>query len=162
MLTYHTVSSSKCLFARWGFLDKSAPATFCKIMIKRPDDKLVNMGYDHSKMLFYKDTGDVSEEVWDVLLYLNLANDPGQQQAFYDAHVNGDYDTKQQYHSHYFPQTLASLQDHVNAFLMSLDDLEAKTQGRSIAEHPRLPLIMEHNEFVRETFLRVKANIDNM
>lgn len=161
-MSYGDYTNPSRLLARWGFLDKSSPATFCKIMVKRPDDKLVNMGYDHSKMLFYKDTGDVSEEVWDVLLYMNLANDPGQQQAFYDAHMNGDYDTKQQYHSHYFSETLASLQNHVNNFLSSLDELEAKTEGRSISEHPRLPLIMGHNEFVRETFVRVKATIDNM
>jgi len=161
-MSYGDYTNPSRLFARWGFLDKSSPATFCKIMIKRPDDKLVKMGYDHSKMLFYKDTGDVSEEVWDVLLYMNLANDPGQQQAFYDAHTNGDYDIKQQYHSHYFSETLASLQNHVDTFLSSLDELEAKTEGRSVEEHPRLPLITGHNEFVRETFLRVKANIDSM
>lgn len=121
------------------------------------------MGYDHSKMLFYKETGDVSEEVWDVLLYQNLGeSDPDQQQGFYSAHMSGDYDTKSQFHEHYFQQTLATLRNHVDTFLGSLDELEAKTVGRDVNDHPRLPLIMGHNEFVRGTFLKVKATIDNM
>jgi len=162
-ITYADHTNPSRLFARWGFLDYSAPASFCKIIISRPDQKLINMGYEYSKLLFYKDTGEISEQVWDILLYLNLgATDPDQQQAFYDAHMNGDYNTKQQFHQHYFPQTLASLQEHVNNFLGELDQLAMKAQGKSVDEHPRLPLILGHNEFVRETFLRVKSNIDNM
>lgn len=161
-MSYGDNTNPSRIFARYGFLDETSPATFCKIMINRPSPELVAMGYDHSKMLFYKDTGEVSPEVWDVLLYQNLANDPAQQQGFYTAHVSGDYDTKQQYHQHYFQQTLATLRNHVDTFLGSLDQLTAKTVGRDVNDHPRLPLIMGHNEFVRGTFLKVKANLDNM
>ena len=30
------------------------------------------------------------------------------------------------------------------------------------SRHPRLPVIMAHNDFVRQTFERVKANLDQM
>lgn len=161
-ISYGDFTNPSKLLARYGFLDESSPASFCKIMITDPDQRLIDMGYDYSKMLFFKETGEVSEEVWDVLLYMNLANEPEQQQAFYNAHVNGDYDTKQQYHQHYFQQTLGSLQNHVNNFLGELDQLSRKADGKNVREHPRLPLIQGHNEFVKQTFLKVKNNIDNM
>lgn len=162
-ISYGDHTNPSRLFARYGFMDRSSPATFCKIMINRPSKELVNMGYDHSKMLFYKDTGEVSDEVWDVLLYQILeGNDPNQLPAFYNAHMNGDYATKQSFHENYYPQTFAALQNHVDTFLYSLDNLTAQTAGSDVNEHPRLPLITEHNEFVKETFLKVKANLANM
>ena len=113
------------------------------------------MGYDHSKMLFYKETGDVSEEVWDVLLYQILEADPAVQQQLYNAHMNGDYATKQAIHDQYFQQTCIALQNHVDGFLVDLEKLQNKGIGKDVHEHPRLPLIMEHNEFVKEIFLKV-------
>ena len=118
------------------------------------------MGYDHSKMLFYKDTGEVSEEVWDVLLFelLGEAN-PSDQQALYNAHMSGNAETKQGIHQHYFPQTLYALQHHVDSFLRDLDKLDERMRGSNDVIHPRLPLLRRHNEFVRETFLTVKARL---
>ena len=89
-----------------NILDETSPSTFCKIMINKPSPQLVNLGYDHSKMLFYKDTGDVSQEVWDVLLYQLLESDPDTQVAFYNAHRRGDFETKQALHRQYLSQTI--------------------------------------------------------
>lgn len=117
------------------------------------------MGYDHSQMLFYN-TGDVSEQVYDVLLYQILDREDRQaQQALYDAHMRGDVETKNAIHQHYADQTMAALNKHVDQFLRQLDELSVKAAGKDINEHPRLPLISQHNEFVRETFLRVKARL---
>jgi hypothetical protein len=44
-----------------------------------------------------------------VLLYQVLESDKNVQQQLYQAHVNGDYETKQAIHSHYFPQTAVAL-----------------------------------------------------
>ena len=91
------------LFARYGFVDESASATFCKIMISNPRQQLVDMGYAHNRMLFFKNTGCVSAEVWDVLLYRLLGDTDKQgQQLFYDAHKTGDYETKQSIHQKYY------------------------------------------------------------
>ena len=148
------------LLARYGFLDKSSPATFCKIMINNPSQELKDMGYDHSRMLFYHDSGEVAEEVWDVLLYRYLKeNDKDTMQALYDAHMNGDVETKQAIHAQYFEYTLNALQKHVDEFLLELDVLQQKGVGKSVEEHPRLPLIQSHNEFVRETFLNVREQL---
>ena len=120
------------------------------------------MGYDHSKMLFYKDTGGVSPEVWDVLLYQLLESNPDLQQAFYQAHMNGDHETKQSYHQQYYPQTSAALINHIDTFLSHLDVYSQRATARikrKASKHPRLPLIMRHNEFVKNTFLTVRAQL---
>ncbi|CAB9499232.1 M protein repeat protein [Seminavis robusta] len=161
-MSYGDPTNPSKLFARYGFLDETAPATFCKIMITNPSQEIKDMGYDQSRMLFYKDTGEVSPEVWDVLLYQVLESNPSDQQVLYQAHMNGDFETKQALHGQYFLQTKVALQNHVDSFLNSLQTLSKKAEGRNLEIHPRLPLIMRHNEFVRNTFLLVKANLDQM
>ena len=158
-MSYGDPTNPSFLLARYGFLDKSSPATFCKIMIIGPTQDLVDVGYDHSKMLFFKETGEVSQEVWDVLLYRNLESDPETQQAFYQAHINGDDETKQAIHSYYLSETVASLQDHVKSFLLQLEELQNKAASLDTIEHPRIPLILAHNEFVKETFLKVQSKL---
>ena len=149
------------LFATYGFLDESSPATFCKMMDKR--DEMQALGYDFSNLLFYKDTGDISPEVYDVVLYSLLGNaDPGLQQAFYQAVVSGDEATKNQYHQQYFQYTLDELKNHVNKTLRELESLNQKARSYDPRTHPRVPVILKHNDFVKETFLRVKANLDTM
>ena len=125
----------------------------------KPSSQLVDMGYDYSRMLFYKDTGDVSEEVWDVLLYKQLESDKATQQAFYQAHMSGDVETKSAMHQHFYAATSAALQKHVDSFLEQLDVLSRKGEGKDFNEHPRLPLILKHNEFVKETFMAVKNKL---
>lgn len=109
---------------------------------------------------FYKDTGDVSEEVWDVLLYDILSSKSTQdRQAFYQAHMNGDVETKNAIHQSYYSDTLAALKDHVDTFLQQLDELSAKAMTKDPNEHPRIPVILQHNEFVRNTFLAVQNRL---
>ena len=49
----------------------------------------------------------------------------------------------------------------MDTFLDSLDTLEQKSYGKSLEEHPRLPLILQHNQFVRETFMKVQRNLES-
>ena len=158
-MSYGDPTNPSQLFARYGFLDKSSPATFCKYMIQ-PTQQLLDIGYDPSRMLFYKDTGDISEEVWDVMLYQVLAKDRDAQQGFYQAHMNGDVDTKRAYHQQYMYDTSNALKTHVDTFLKQLDELSDKAVGKDINQHPRLPLILSHNEFVKSTFLTVQQRLD--
>ena len=116
--------------------------------------------------LFLQDTGDISPEVMDVVLYAkvlnNLKSSPendGYKQAFYQAHMQGDEQTKAMIHEQFRYQTLSEIKRHVDTFLEALETLEQKSQGRSFEEHPRLPLILSHNEFVKQTFLKVSANL---
>ncbi|KAL9188877.1 hypothetical protein ACHAXT_011367 [Thalassiosira profunda] len=149
--------------AKYGFLDESSPWTYCKWTTEEPSSALFEMGYP-SSMLFCND-GSVSSECWDVLLYEELGKmgSPSDQQAFYQAHINGDEATKANYHQQYFAQTLGALQNHVSYILNELDERAVwERTSMDTVKHPRLPLIMTHNEFVRGTFLLVQQNLNNM
>lgn len=129
----------------------------------QPTPELKTIGLDFSRMLFFKDTGDITSEVWDVLLYSKvLANDLETKTAFYEAHVNGDADTKNAIHQQYMNRTSKELKLHVDTFLEQLTVLSAKADGKAWDEHPRLPLILRHNEFVKATFENVKLRLDLM
>ena len=157
-MSYGDPTNPSFLFARYGFVDETAPASFCKILIPHITKELEDIGYAHNRMLFYKENGDVSEEVWDVLLYRLLGEvDEGQQRRFYSAHVNRDTQTKQAMHQQFWPQTSKKLLDHIDDFLAQLTVLTQKASGKASDEHPRLHLISKHNEIVRDTFLKVKA-----
>ena len=166
-ISYGCPTNPSFLFARYGFLDETSPATFCKIMDIPKTPENVDMGMDFSRMLFYHDTGDISQEVLDVVLYAkvlnNLKSSPetdGYKQAFYQAHMSGDEATKAGIHEQFRYETLSAIRKHVDTFLESLDTLEKKSYGKSLEEHPRLPLILRHNEFVKQTFMKVQSNLE--
>ena len=122
--------------------------------------ELKDIGLDFSRMLFWKDTGDVSDEVFDVLLYTELNGDRAAQQQFYNACVNGDAQTKAAFHAQYQGDVYATLKEHVDTFLEDIDDLSYKASMKNLDTHPRIPLILAHNQFVKETFWKVKEKID--
>mmetsp|Transcript_81479 Transcript_81479/g.236249 ORF Transcript_81479/g.236249 Transcript_81479/m.236249 type:complete len:468 (+) Transcript_81479:150-1553(+) len=157
-MSYGDPTNPSFLLARYGFLDEEAPATFCKIMIARPDNQVKQMGYKHNRMLFYKDSGEASEEVFDVLLYLGLSQGGNLDlQKLVRAHAEVDSQTKMALHQQYWPQTAQALYEHIEGFLQQLEELSAVAQSMDINSHPRLPLIQKHNEFVKESFMRVRA-----
>ena len=91
------------------------------------------------------------------MLYKYLEKlDTDLRREFYDAHMAGDYDSKQAFHEKYYPELVRKLMFQVDSFIQILDDLSEKTHALDLDEHPRAPLILRHNEFVRETFLAVK------
>mmetsp|Transcript_2760 Transcript_2760/g.5002 ORF Transcript_2760/g.5002 Transcript_2760/m.5002 type:complete len:450 (-) Transcript_2760:130-1479(-) len=159
-ICYGDPTNPSNLLARFGFLDESSPGTFCKITIDNPSPELINMGYP-SLMLFYND-GSISQEVWDILLYEELGKSSEEQQAFYRAYMTGDEASKQSYHEQYFPKTLSVLQKHVDYLMNELDELSENSWRKDVKRHPRLPLLMRHNEFVRNTLELVQQNLDNI
>ena len=162
-MSYGCPTNPSYFFTKYGFLDQTSPATFCKIMNIQPTPELRDIGFDFSRMLFYKESGDISEEVWDVVLYAKVLNmKPDVKQHFYDASMRGDIDLKRAIHRDFMFETATELKNHVDTFLTSLDVLSAKGVGKDLNEHPRLPLIMAHNEFVKVTFQNVKARLDPM
>ena len=165
-ICYGNPSNPSKLLAKYGFLDESSSATFCKYIIDNPSEELFNLGYP-SGMHFYR-TGEIAMQVWDVLLYQELGKaNPEEQRAFYQAHMTGDGTTKQRLHEQYYPRTLAVLQNHVEDLLNEVEELgfgiEAQIdQGQDAERHPRLPLLMRHNDFVKETLELVQKNLDKM
>ncbi|KAL7541012.1 hypothetical protein ACHAXR_010555 [Thalassiosira sp. AJA248-18] len=149
------------LFAKYGFLDESSPGTFCKLMHTRKE--MEALGYTYANLLFYRETGAISPEVYDVVLYhLLLKSDEGAANGFYQAVISGDEATKGQYHDQYWAYTKEELQKHVDGTLRDLDRWSAKANSYDLNTHPRVPLILQHNGFVKETFQRVKQSLDMM
>jgi hypothetical protein len=159
-MSYGDPTNPTPLFARYGFLDESSPATFCKLL--HMEKEMRTLGYDFYNLLFYKDTGDISPEVYDVVLYSILNSDPINQEGFYEAVIRGDEVTKNAYHQQYLSYTVDELRKHVDGTLRDLDKLTGKARSLDPRTHPRVPVILKHNDFVKETFLRVKANLDQM
>ena len=95
--------------ATYGFFYHSPPATYCKLFpTSEPSPELRNLGFDYTTFAFYPETGGIAECVWDVMLYVQLGKmDKNAQQQFYQAHMAGDGNTKQQFH-HYYQQVTAS------------------------------------------------------
>ena len=163
-LCYGDPTNPSLFFAKYGFLDKS-PATFCKLM--HLQQEMAELQLEFSDLLFYRESGEISPQVWDLLLYSILKQLPEdarqeQLQGFYEAYMMGEVDAKNLYHRHYFQYTHQALSDHVNGTLEELDSLSELAKTKDIAKHPRLSLILKHNNFVKDTFLKVRANLDAM
>ncbi|KAL7550390.1 hypothetical protein ACHAWF_013631 [Thalassiosira exigua] len=160
-ISYGDPTDPTPLFARYGFLDESSPGTFCKLMHMRTE--MEALGYTYANLLFYRDTGAISPEVYDVVLYYLLRkSDEGLADGFYQAMMSGDEGTKSQYHDQYWQYTKEEMQKHVDGTLRDLDRWSEKARSYDLNTHPRVPLILQHNDFVKETFMRVKANLDMM
>lgn len=163
-MSYGCPTNPSYFFATYGFLDETSPGSFCKILDIQKTPELVDLGFDFSKMLFYKETGDVSQEVWDIVLYSKVLpkHDIHLQKPFYEAHMNGDAETKRAIHGQYMLEVCTELKNHVDITIKQLHELSAKADGMDTAEHPRLPLILRHNEFVTETFEMVRSRLNPM
>ena len=100
--------------------------------------------------------------VYDVILYQILSetsNWQGQRE-FYTACITNDTQLKSEYHAMYIGQTMMKLKNHVDTFLKDLDDLYDKARAKDVMKHPRLPLILAHNNYIQSTFMTVKDKID--
>mmetsp|Transcript_18717 Transcript_18717/g.40152 ORF Transcript_18717/g.40152 Transcript_18717/m.40152 type:complete len:424 (-) Transcript_18717:130-1401(-) len=160
-ISYGDPTDPTPLFARYGFLDESSAGTFCKLMHMRKE--MEALGYTFGNLLFYRETGGISPEVFDVVLYYCLLrNDEGLANGFYQAVMSGDESAKSQYQDQYWQYTKEELQKHVDGTLRDLDRWSEKANSYDLNTHPRVPLILQHNAFVKETFLNVKANLDVM
>ena len=102
-------------------------------------------------------------QVWDLFLYQILAtNDPGAAEAYYVAMKSGDEATRQQYQDQYFQYTLDSMKQHVYSILEDVDTMNAKAQTFDLNTHPRVPVILAHNNLVRDTFTMTANLLEQM
>ena len=102
-------------------------------------------------------------QVWDLFLYEILVNnDPGAAEQYYVAVKCNDEATKQQYQDQYFQYTLDSMKQHVYSILSDVDTLTAKAQNYDLSTHPRVPVIVAHNNLVRDTFTMTAALLEQM
>jgi hypothetical protein len=160
-LSYGLATIPYRLLVIFGFVDESQPEIFCQIIASDPSDKLVELGYDTKKMVFRTQDGAISSAVWDVVLYLILAQVPQLQEAFYQAQVNGDKQRKATMHAKFQLEASMFLRNHVQKCLQEIDAALEKIKSEYSSEHPRLGLIRQHTEFMQRTFQKVQQNLDH-
>mmetsp|Transcript_31074 Transcript_31074/g.59028 ORF Transcript_31074/g.59028 Transcript_31074/m.59028 type:complete len:472 (+) Transcript_31074:55-1470(+) len=149
------------IFAQYGFLPQDCATIFCKAM--HLDPQIKELGYDFTDLLFQVETGEIAPRVWDVFLYDILQkNDPNAAQQFYMACQTNDEGSKQQYAGEYFPYTLDSLKQHVYGIMSDCENLTMKAQSYDVNLHPRVPVIVAHNQLVSQTFAMTAALLEQM
>jgi hypothetical protein len=161
-LSYGKSTNPAKFLTIFGFVDESQPTIFCQVLASKPSQRHVDIGYDTSKMVFRTNDGAIAQEVWDVMLFSMLDQVPQVQEAFYQAHMKGNFATKTAIHRHFFLETSTLLKNHVDRTLKELQALLDKIDEQEISKHERLPMIRRHNKFVQQTFSKVKANLDQM
>ncbi|KAL7528749.1 hypothetical protein ACHAXR_002607, partial [Thalassiosira sp. AJA248-18] len=149
------------IFAQYGFLPQDCSTIFCKAM--HLDPQIKELGYDFQELLFQTDTGEIAPKVWDIFLYSILQqNDPSSAQQFCQACQMNDEGTKEQYHSEYFAYTLDALKQHVYSIMSDCENLTMRAQSYDLQSHPRVPVIVAHNQLVSQTFGMTAALLEQM
>ena len=83
--------------------------------------------------------------------------------AFFEAHVSGDEETKYAIHSQFQEATCTVLLEHVETILTEVSQLTSMMEKfRNEDRHPRLPLLMRHHVMVTSTFSKVRDNLLSM
>jgi hypothetical protein len=148
----------------FGFVDETMPELFSQVVFPDATPQHIALGCnDRSKMVYATEDGAISGTIWDSVLYALLASKPDEQQALYDAHQQGDVETKKALYSKYLLETSLTLRNHVDGTLKELELLQQhieKTKGTG--KHPNLPLVEKHNGFLQSVFRKVKLRLDAM
>ena len=149
------------VFAQYGFLPSDCATIFCKAM--HLDPQIKELGYEFQELLIQTESGEIAPKVWDVFLYDILQqNDPGSAQQFYMACQNNDEGTKEQYKEQYAAYTLDAMKQHVYSIMSDCEQLTYKAQTYDQNTHPRVPVIVAHNELVFQTFTMTAALLEQM
>lgn len=75
---------------------------------------------------------------------------------------NNDESAKEQYHGEYFVYTLEALKQHVYSILSDAENLTMRAQSYDLNSHPRVPVIVAHNQLVSQTFTMTAALLEQM
>ena len=149
------------VFAQYGLLPNDCATIFCKAM--HLDPQIKELGYEFQELLIQTESGEIAPKVWDVFLYDILQqNDPGSAQQFYMACQNNDEGTKEQYHGDWFAYTLDAMKQHVYSIMNDCEKLTMKAQSYDQNTHPRVPVIVAHNQLVSQTFMMTYALLEQM
>ena len=146
----------------FGFFDDTVREVFCGVAFTDPSAELVHLGAADRSAMIYRDDGAISNAVWDSTLYVTLAQKPDEQKAFYEARINDDAETFQELHRKYRLEIALSLKNHADAVLQTeyLVPTDQELSKINVKEHPRLPMILRHNRFMRKVFSNVKDRLE--
>lgn len=148
------------LFAQFGFLPNDCTTIFCKAV--HLEDQIKELGYSYTDLLFETEDGVPSSKVWDIFLYELLQNNDQNLADEFLVACKTTEGNKQQYHDHYFQYTLDAMKQHVYGILGDVDQLTMKAQSYDLATHPRVPVIVAHNNLVRDTFTMTANLLEQM
>ena len=146
----------------FGFFDDTVREVFCGIAFTDATEELVHLGAADRSAMIYRDDGAISNAVWDSTLYVTLAQKPEEQEAFYKARINDDAETFQELHRKYRLEIALSLKNHADAVLQTeyLVPTDQELSKINVKEHPRLPMILRHNRFMRKVFSNVRDRLE--
>ncbi len=160
-ISYGDPTNPTPIFAQYGFLPLDCATIFCKAM--HLEKQIKELGYEFGELLFQTETGEIAPKVWDVFLYdLLQKSDPGSAQQFCMACQNGDEGTKQYYNDQYYAYTLDALKQHVYGILHDAERLTRRAESYDLDTHPRVPVIVAHNNLVTQTFGMTAALLEQM
>jgi len=149
------------IFAKYGFLYNDCRTVFCKALHLQP--QIDELQYNYDDLLFQVDTGEIAPKVYDIfLLKILQENDMNQAAQFYEACTLNNEEAKQNFHQQYMQYTIGALQEHVGSILYSVDVLTQRALGLDMNTHPRAPVIVAHNNLVKETFTRTQMSLQGM
>jgi len=149
------------IFAQYGFLPNDCATLFCKAM--HLERIIKYLGYDFKDLLFQTESGEIAPKVWDIFLYEILENnDQGAADNFYVACKTNDEAAKQEIHNQYFQYTLEALREHVYKIVNDVGQLTMQAQSYDLQTHPRVPVIVAHNNLVRDTFVQTASLLEQM
>lgn len=144
------------IFAKYGFLYNDCKTIFCKAI--HLEDEIEELGFNFRDLLFQTETGEIAPHVWDLFLYKVLKdNDMNAANQFMVAVKTNDGAAQQQFQNNYFPYAVQALKEHVGGILNDVNQLTMKAQSYDLNTHPRVPVIVAHNNLVRDTFTMTLA-----
>ena len=113
--------------------------------------------------LFGTETGEIGSRVWNLFLYKLLKdnNDPNAQ-VLLNAVQNKDSKTSKALNQQYLQYTHQALTQHVDSTIPLIDEVTARANSYDVDTHPRVPVIVAHNNLVRDTFTKVQAQLYQM
>lgn len=165
-LSYGRTTNPSRFLVLYGFVDTSQTEIFSQILVTNPSQKHIDLGYDVAKMVFSTQDGSIAESIYDVTLFSILEQVADLQTIFHEAHVRGDKETVSVLRSQYLLEISIVLKKHVDGklaeianLLQKMDEMYTETICQ---EHPRLPMIYEHNKFLYFTFAKVKSRLDSL
>ena len=120
------------LLAKYGPLDGSSPVTFCRLMHLR--EEIFYLGR------WFRSSGRIS---------LSINNGLLRNQRLVSSRI-------------IFVYLWRRLQKHVDGTLRILDNPSDRAQGYDVRTHPRVPIILKHEYFVKDSFLDLKENLNVM
>jgi hypothetical protein len=162
-LTYGMSEHPARFLVIFGFCDVTAPYVDAHIVDCFGTDAILSEWplIDTTQLVVSTTDGAIAEEVWNVFLYRVLQQyDPAQFRRLQQQEEEDDGDALLEELLMEWEWTVAlELKGHIQRVLNTMYP-QIVVNELDLWNHPRLPMIVHHNKFMRETFLRVLNHVN--